>query len=79
MNLYWNSKSYFVFYFTIDTILKIFAEGLVLNENSYLRSPWNVLDFLVLIVSYTGIILSNIIIINNIIHINRINYLYFRF
>ena len=40
--------------FTLEALLKIIAVGLIFNKKtSYLRSPWNVLDF--------GIVVSAII------------------
>jgi len=29
-------------------LIKIFAHGFVLNKNSYLRSFWNVFDFIII-------------------------------
>jgi len=37
--------------YSIEAALKIFAWGLVMHRRSYLRSPWNVVDFAVVIVS----------------------------
>jgi hypothetical protein len=33
----------------VEAILKIIAQGFVRHKNSYLKNPWNVLDFLVLL------------------------------
>jgi hypothetical protein len=35
--------------FTLECILKIFAFGLVYGKNTYLKSGWNVLDFIIVI------------------------------
>jgi hypothetical protein len=35
--------------FTAECVLKIFALGFVRNKGSYLREPWNVLDFAVVV------------------------------
>ena len=46
-----NSYSNYVFtsVFTIECILKIIAYGFILDDHSYLRDPWNWLDFIVVI------------------------------
>ena len=38
--------------FTIEMLLKILAQGLIIHRNSYLRDAWNWLDFVVVV---TGI------------------------
>ena len=43
----------FVTIFCIECVLKVIAMGFILDQNSYLRSAWNVLDFLCLI---TGVL-----------------------
>ena len=35
--------------FTVEAILKIMAMGFCMHKNSYLRDPWNWLDFLVVL------------------------------
>ena len=40
--------------FGIECVLKIFAHGFVLGKNSYLRSGWNILDFIIVIASIGG-------------------------
>jgi len=54
-------KSLFTFLFVMDLILtvfffaemilKMFALGVVMHENAYLRSGWNILDFIIVIIS----------------------------
>ena len=39
----------FLVCYTIEMFFKIFAQGFVLNEKSYLRNYWNMLDFLIVI------------------------------
>ena len=42
--------------FVIEAILKVITLGFVMNgKNSYLQSPWNILDFIVVIVSVAEI------------------------
>ncbi len=38
--------------YTIEAIVKILARGFVLNHYTYLRDPWNIIDFAILIISY---------------------------
>ncbi|NP_001305357.3 sodium voltage-gated channel alpha subunit 11 [Gallus gallus] len=38
--------------YTGEILIKVLARGLVWNEFTFLRDPWNVLDFLVLVVTY---------------------------
>lgn len=35
--------------FTIEALLKIIAMGFVMSKKSYLRSPWNILDFVIVL------------------------------
>ncbi|GFH11380.1 EF-hand domain-containing protein, partial [Haematococcus lacustris] len=42
----------FIALFTVEAVLKIIALGFVLGPNTYLRSGWNCLDFLVVCVSF---------------------------
>ena len=42
--------------FTIEAILKIIAHGLIINgENSYLQKSWNILDFVIVLLSILSI------------------------
>ena len=38
--------------------LKIMGLGFIMNEGSYLRDSWNVLDFLIVITSYIPIFIK---------------------
>jgi hypothetical protein len=42
----------FLAIFTLEVILKIIAYGLCLHPNAYLRSGWNLLDFIIVVVGY---------------------------
>ena len=37
----------FLYLYTIEMMLKISGLGLILNEKSYIRDPWNILDFVI--------------------------------
>ena len=42
--------------FTLEAMLKILAHGLIINgEKSYLQKSWNILDFVIVILSVTSI------------------------
>ena len=41
--------------FTVEALVKIIAFGFVQHEGSYLRDPWNVLDFVVVILSLVSV------------------------
>jgi len=51
------SDSWFLFIYTFEMLLKIFAYGFVIPEGSYLRESWNVLDFLIIVIGITSFIL----------------------
>jgi hypothetical protein len=42
-----------VYIFVIEVVLKIFGLGLVTGYKAYLRSPWNILDFLIVVGALT--------------------------
>ena len=47
--------------FTIESLIKIIALGFIKNgKQSYLRSPWNCLDFFIVIVSLLEMALQNV-------------------
>jgi len=46
----------FTIIFTIEMATKTFAYGFVFNKGSYLKNPWNVLDFLAVIVSVLDLV-----------------------
>ena len=35
--------------FTVEMTVKILADGFLLHKGSYLRNPWNIMDFIVVI------------------------------
>ena len=43
---------FFLILYTIEAILKIIGMGFVLNKGSYLRDPWNILDFFIVVSAY---------------------------
>jgi hypothetical protein len=60
-NLQHSAELYFNIAFTLECFLKVLAMGFILDEGSYLRDPWNWVDFTVV---FTGIealdVISNV-------------------
>jgi hypothetical protein len=46
------ADSIFMIIYTIECATKILGLGLIFQDGSYLRSPWNVLDFIIVVSSY---------------------------
>ena len=47
-------------FFILEILMKTTAFGFISNgENSYLRSPWNILDFFITVISIVGLILNS--------------------
>ena len=44
----------FLVIFTVETVLKIVAYGLVLHPSAYIRNGWNLLDFIIVVVGYAS-------------------------
>ncbi|NXW57960.1 SCN5A protein, partial [Eurystomus gularis] len=52
----WNKYIEFTFtgIYTFESLIKILARGFCLNEFTFLRDPWNWLDFTVIVMAYVG-------------------------
>ncbi|GFR23957.1 sodium channel protein 60E [Trichonephila clavata] len=48
----------FLVIYTIEMIIKIIAKGFILSKYSYLRNPWNWLDFIVVLAGYITLCLQ---------------------
>ncbi|XP_074873691.1 LOW QUALITY PROTEIN: voltage-dependent L-type calcium channel subunit alpha-1F [Carettochelys insculpta] len=48
----------FLIIFTVETFLKIVAYGLVLHPSAYIRSGWNLLDFIIVVVGLFSVALE---------------------
>ncbi|CEM06448.1 unnamed protein product [Vitrella brassicaformis CCMP3155] len=46
--------SIFLYLFTVEMFFKIIAMGFVLGRNSYLKDPFNILDFIVVVAGWIG-------------------------
>ncbi|XP_059097525.1 voltage-dependent calcium channel type A subunit alpha-1-like [Tigriopus californicus] len=42
-------EPWFMGIFTMEMIVKILADGFILHKGSYLRNPWNIMDFIVVV------------------------------
>ena len=54
----WQGKFeiFFLSAFSVEMVLKIFAFGFIGHKGAYLRNPWNVIDFLIVLLSYLALI-----------------------
>ena len=59
------SEPFFTSIFTLEVVLKIIAFGLFWGKNTYLRDPWNWIDFIVVITSVISLspIIGNVSVI----------------
>ncbi len=46
------TDDFFLYFYTIEFMLKVFAFGLILPKVAYLRDSWNVLDIFIIIVGW---------------------------
>lgn len=46
------SDDFFLYFYTLEFLLKVFAFGLILPKDAYLRDSWNVLDIFIIIVGW---------------------------
>jgi hypothetical protein len=52
------TDNYFLYIYSFEMFVKIFAYGFVLPANSYLRDSWNILDFTVVLVSWISYLIE---------------------
>lgn len=50
----------FTVIYTIEMCLKVLARGFILDQFTYLRDPWNWLDFAVIILAYLTIVIEDL-------------------
>jgi len=48
----------FQYMYTIEMVFKIVSMGFILNEGSYIRDAWNILDFTIIASGYIGMFMS---------------------
>jgi hypothetical protein len=51
-----SSELWFQIFFTVEATIKIVAMGFITEKGSYLRDPWNVLDFVVVAIGWVGLL-----------------------
>ncbi|XP_044280931.1 sodium channel protein type 5 subunit alpha-like [Varanus komodoensis] len=49
------TEAVFTAVYTTEFVVKVVARGFILQEFTYMRDPWNILDFFVLIVTYVSL------------------------
>ena len=45
-------EEYFIWIYTIEMMFKIIGYGLIFEKDAYLKSSWNILDFIIVITSW---------------------------
>jgi Ion transport protein len=53
------SESIFLYIYTFEMVFKMLGLGIILNRGSYLRNPWNVLDFVIVVSGYIPLIFTS--------------------
>jgi len=52
------TDDYFLYFYSIEMLLKIFAYGFIIPDNSYLKDLWNILDFTVIFVGWISFLIE---------------------
>jgi len=47
--------------FTMEMCVKILADGFILHKDSYLRNPWNIMDFIVVVSGFLPMVLAMVL------------------
>ena len=51
--------NFFLVFYTVEAVLKIWGLGFIIQRKAYLRDPWNVLDFVVVVTGYIPFVLNS--------------------
>ena len=51
-------NSVFQYCYTVEMFFKVVALGFIMNRGSYIRDPWNILDFTIISSGYIGMLLE---------------------
>ena len=54
---------FFTYFFTLEALMKIIAYGFILDQNSYLKENWSVLDFFIVVTSLVDTLIEGFFII----------------
>jgi len=46
------AENIFLALYTVEMVFKIIGMGFIVSENSYLKDSWNILDFMIVMISY---------------------------
>jgi len=50
------AETTFLVLYTVEATLKIVGKGFIIGEDAYLRDAWNILDFSIVLISYTMLV-----------------------
>ena len=53
------SNNYFLYFYTAEAVLKILGFGFLASEKAYIKDPWNILDFFVVLMGWVSFILEH--------------------
>ena len=53
------AENYFLYLYTIEMCMKIIGMGFVFGSNTYLKDQWNILDFFIVISSWTALFIPS--------------------
>ena len=45
----------FLYLYTLEAALKIIGLGFIIDENAYIKDPWNCLDIIIVIISWASV------------------------
>ena len=51
-------ENVFIVLYTLEMTLKICACGFLFNQKAYLRDPWNLLDFVIVVTSLLPLVIT---------------------
>ena len=50
------AEEVFTALYTIEAVFKIVGKGFIMGENAYIKDAWNILDFTIVLISYSTIL-----------------------
>ena len=50
----------FLVIYTVEMVVKVLAKGFIMDRYTYLRNPWNWLDFIVIVSGFLTSIIGNL-------------------
>jgi hypothetical protein len=58
-------ENIFLALYTLEMVIKVLALGFIFNKGAYLRDPWNILDFTIVMSAYLTIVQDLQLIVSN--------------